>query len=73
VFHPQLNVQTDKTIQTLEGMLRACAPNYARSWDCNLPLMESAYNNGYDASISMTLFNALYDDDDVEHLSIGMK
>ena len=41
-------------------MLRACALDYARTWDHNLPLVEFAYNNSYHASISMAPFEALY-------------
>ena len=36
-FHPQTNGQSERTIQTLEDMLRACALEYAGNWDHNLP------------------------------------
>jgi len=41
-------------------MLRACALDYAGSWDHNLPLVEFAYNNSYHASIEIASYEALY-------------
>ena len=59
-FHPQTNGQSERTIQTLEDMLRACVMEFKGSWDTHLALMEFAYNNSYKASIEMALFEALY-------------
>jgi len=59
-FHPQIDGQSERTIQSLEDMLRACALNYVGTWDHNLPLVVFAHNNSYDASIGMALFKALY-------------
>ena len=44
-FHPQTDRQTERTIQTMEDILRACALDFKRSWDRYLPLIEFAYNN----------------------------
>ena len=33
---------------------------FLRSWDRYIPLMEFSYNNSYQASISMALYEALY-------------
>ena len=41
-------------------MLRACVLDFAGSWDSKLHLMEYAYNNFFQATIGMTLFEALY-------------
>ena len=41
-------------------MLRTCVIDLEGSWEDHLPLVEFAYNNGYHASIKMTLFEALY-------------
>ena len=41
-------------------MLRACAVTYKRIWDKSLPFAEFAYNNSYQASLQMSLFEALY-------------
>ncbi|TYK28229.1 DNA/RNA polymerases superfamily protein [Cucumis melo var. makuwa] len=49
-FHPQTDGQSEKTIQTLENMLRACVLQLKGSWDTHLPLMEFAYNNSYQFS-----------------------
>ncbi|KAI5323184.1 hypothetical protein L3X38_032256 [Prunus dulcis] len=59
-FHPQTNGQSERTIQTLEDMLRACALQFRGDWDEKLPLMEFSYNNSYQASIGMSPFDALY-------------
>ena len=59
-FHPQMDGQLERTIQTLEDMLRACVMEFKGSWDTHLPLMDFAYNNSYQASIEMAPFEALY-------------
>ena len=46
-FHPQTDGQSERTIQTLEDMLRACVMEFRGSWDTHLALMEFAYNNSY--------------------------
>ncbi|KAL0540162.1 hypothetical protein IC582_024392 [Cucumis melo] len=59
-FHPQIDGQSERTIQTLEDMLRACVLQLKGSWDTHLPLMEFAYNNNYQSSIGMAPHEALY-------------
>ena len=59
-FHPQTDGKSERTIQTLEDMLRACVMEFKGSWDTHLALMEFAYNNSYQASIDMAPFEALY-------------
>ena len=44
----------------LEDMLRACVLDLKGRWEENLPLVEFAYNNSYQASIQMTPYEALY-------------
>ncbi|XP_070001985.1 uncharacterized protein [Nicotiana sylvestris] len=46
-FHPQTNGQAERTIQTLEDMLRACVLDFKGNWDDHMPLIEFAYNNSY--------------------------
>jgi hypothetical protein len=41
-------------------MLRACALQYGRSWDQSLPYAEFSYNNSYQESLKMALFEMLY-------------
>ena len=46
-LHPQMDSQKERTIQTLEEMLRACVMDLKGSWEEHLPLVEFAYNNSY--------------------------
>ena len=59
-FHPATDGQTERTIQTLEDMLRACILQIGGSWEEKLDLIEFSYNNSYHASIGMAPFEALY-------------
>ncbi|WMV08210.1 hypothetical protein MTR67_001595 [Solanum verrucosum] len=59
-FHPQTDGQSERTIQVLEDMLRACVMDFGGQWDQFLPLVEFAYNNSYHFSIQMAPFEALY-------------
>nr|GEX68311.1 putative reverse transcriptase domain-containing protein [Tanacetum cinerariifolium] len=59
-YHPKTNGQSERTIQTLEDMLRACAIDFGKGWVNHLPLVEFSYDNSYHASIKATLFEALY-------------
>ncbi|GJU98756.1 putative reverse transcriptase domain-containing protein [Tanacetum coccineum] len=52
--------QSERTIQTLEDMLRACVMDFGGSWDTHLPLIEFSYNNSYHKSIKCSPFEALY-------------
>ncbi|GKE87699.1 putative reverse transcriptase domain-containing protein [Tanacetum coccineum] len=44
-YHPQMDGQSEHTIQTLKDMLRACVIDVGGSWDVYLPLAEFSYNN----------------------------
>ncbi|GKE56837.1 putative reverse transcriptase domain-containing protein [Tanacetum coccineum] len=59
-YHPQIDGQSERTIQTLVGMLRACVLDFGKSWDRHLPLVEFSYNNNYHTSIKAAPFEALY-------------
>ncbi|GJY87325.1 putative nucleotidyltransferase, ribonuclease H [Tanacetum coccineum] len=59
-FHPQTDGQTERTIQTLEDMLRSCALEWTGNWDEYLCLVEFAYNNSWHASIKGAPFELLY-------------
>ncbi|GKF79629.1 putative reverse transcriptase domain-containing protein, partial [Tanacetum coccineum] len=50
----------ERTIQTLEDMLRACVIDFGKGWDRYLPLVEFSYNNSYHTSIKAAPFEALY-------------
>ncbi|TYK06357.1 reverse transcriptase [Cucumis melo var. makuwa] len=59
-FHPQTDGQLERTIQTLEDMLRARALQFKENWDTHLSLMEFAYNNSYQ-SIGLELVQVTSD------------
>ncbi|GJS82496.1 putative reverse transcriptase domain-containing protein [Tanacetum coccineum] len=59
-YHPQTDVQSERTIQTLEDMLRACVIDFGKGWERHLPLVEFSYNNSYHASIKAAPFEVLY-------------
>ncbi|GJT10069.1 putative reverse transcriptase domain-containing protein [Tanacetum coccineum] len=59
-YHPETDGQSERTIQTLEDMLRACVIDFGSSWDRHLPLVEFSYKNSYHASIKAAPFEALY-------------
>ncbi|GJU04352.1 putative reverse transcriptase domain-containing protein [Tanacetum coccineum] len=59
-YYPQTGGQSERTIQTLEDMLRACVLDFRGSWDVHLPLVEFSYNNSYHSSVRCAPFMALY-------------
>ncbi|GKC69520.1 putative reverse transcriptase domain-containing protein [Tanacetum coccineum] len=59
-YHPETNGQSERTIQTLEDMLRACVIDFGKGWVKHLPLAEFSYNNSYYTSINATPYEALY-------------
>ena len=59
-FHSYSDGQPERTIQTLQGMLRICMMDFGDQWDIHLQLIDFAYNNSYYASIEMTLYKAHY-------------
>ena len=44
-YHPQTDGQSERTIQTLEELLRACVIDFGKAWDIHLPLVEFSENN----------------------------
>nr|GFA30896.1 reverse transcriptase domain-containing protein [Tanacetum cinerariifolium] len=59
-YHSQMDGQSERMIQTMEDMLRACVIDFGSSWDRHLPLVEFSYINSYHASIKAAPFEALY-------------
>ncbi|GJT76173.1 reverse transcriptase domain-containing protein [Tanacetum coccineum] len=39
-YHPKTDRQSERTIQTLEDMLRACVVDFGKGWERHLPLVE---------------------------------
>ncbi|GKA44875.1 putative reverse transcriptase domain-containing protein [Tanacetum coccineum] len=52
--------QSERTIQTLEDMLRTYVIDFGNGYDRHLPLIEFSYNNSYHTSIKAAPFEALY-------------
>nr|GFA31140.1 putative reverse transcriptase domain-containing protein [Tanacetum cinerariifolium] len=59
-YQPETNGQSERSIQTLEDMLRAYAIDFGKGWVNHLPLVKFSYNNSYHASIKDAPFEALY-------------
>ncbi|GKC21577.1 putative reverse transcriptase domain-containing protein [Tanacetum coccineum] len=59
-YHLQTDGQSERTIQILEDMLRACVIDFGNGWDRHLPLIEFSYKNSYHTSIKVAPFEALY-------------
>ncbi|GJT04833.1 putative reverse transcriptase domain-containing protein [Tanacetum coccineum] len=59
-YHSETDGQSERTIQTLEDMLRACVMDFRKDWVKHLPLAEFSYNNSYHASIKVAPYEALY-------------
>nr|GEZ92967.1 putative reverse transcriptase domain-containing protein [Tanacetum cinerariifolium] len=59
-YHPETDRQSERTIQTLKDMLRACVIDFENGWERHLPLVEFSYNNIYHTSIKASPFEALY-------------
>ncbi|GKG16647.1 putative reverse transcriptase domain-containing protein, partial [Tanacetum coccineum] len=58
-YHPKTDSQSERTIETLENMLRACVLDFGKNKDRHLPLVEFSYNS-YHTSIKVAPFEALY-------------
>ncbi|GJT92477.1 putative reverse transcriptase domain-containing protein [Tanacetum coccineum] len=59
-YHSETDGQSERTIQTLKDMLRACVIDFGNGWVKHFPLVEFSYNNSYHASIKAAPFEALY-------------
>nr|GFB18917.1 putative reverse transcriptase domain-containing protein [Tanacetum cinerariifolium] len=59
-YHPETDGQSERTIQTLKDMLRACVIDFRKGWVNHFPLVEFSSNNSYHASIKASPFKALY-------------
>ena len=59
-YYPQTDGQSERTIQSLEDLLRMCILDHLGAWDEVLPFIEFTYNNSFHASIGMAPYEALY-------------
>jgi hypothetical protein len=72
VFHPQTNEYFERTIQILKDMLRARVIDFGVRWSKYLSLVESPYNNSYQANM-VCLRIRLCMDKSVDYLYVGMR
>ncbi|GJV25366.1 putative reverse transcriptase domain-containing protein [Tanacetum coccineum] len=59
-YHSETDGQSERTIQTLEDMLRACVMDFRKDWVKHLPLAGILITNSYHASIKDAPYEALY-------------
>jgi hypothetical protein len=59
-YHPQSDGKTERVNQVIEDMLRMNVMDKPSKWEDYLHLVEFAYNNGYQDSLKMSTFEALY-------------
>nr|GFA07179.1 retrotransposon protein, putative, Ty3-gypsy subclass [Tanacetum cinerariifolium] len=59
--HPRTYGQSERIIQALKDMLRACVLDFGKGLARHLQLVEFSYNNSYHTSIKATQFKALYE------------
>ncbi|GKF07277.1 putative reverse transcriptase domain-containing protein, partial [Tanacetum coccineum] len=59
-YHPQADGQSERTIQTLEDLLRASVIDFGKGWVNHFPLVKFSYNNSYHASIKAAPFESLH-------------
>ena len=59
-YHPQNDDQSERTIQTLEDILRECVIDFGGILGTYLPLDEFLYNNSYHSSIGAPPFEILH-------------
>nr|GEW39227.1 putative reverse transcriptase domain-containing protein [Tanacetum cinerariifolium] len=52
-YHSETDRQSERTIQTLEDMLRACVIDVGKGYVNHLSLVEFSYNNSYHANIKV--------------------
>ncbi|GKE42093.1 putative reverse transcriptase domain-containing protein, partial [Tanacetum coccineum] len=71
-YHLEIDGQSERTIQTLEDMLRACVIDFGKVWVKHLPLAEFSYNNSYHASIRPPLMRHCMVEN-VNHRCVGLR
>ena len=59
-YHPQTNGQTERTNQTLVGILRRTVLDSKRDWDVKLPAALWAYRTSYKVTTRATPFSLMY-------------
>jgi hypothetical protein len=60
MYHTQTDGKTERVNRIIEDMLRMSVMDNPSKWEDYLHLVEFLYNNGYQASLRMIPFEALY-------------
>jgi hypothetical protein len=71
-FHPQTDGQSERTIQTLEDLLRSCVLEFGGNWEDLLPVVEFTYNNSHQTTIGMAPYEALCETLEIYNLNMQM-
>jgi hypothetical protein len=59
-YHPEIDGKIERVNQVIEDMIRMYVMDNPLKWEDYLHLVEFSYNNGYQASLKMSPFGALY-------------
>jgi hypothetical protein len=59
-YHPELDGKIERVNQVIEDMLRMYVMDKPSKWEYYLHLVDFVYNNGYQTSLKMSPFEALY-------------
>jgi hypothetical protein len=59
-YHPESDGKIERVNQVIQGMLRMHVMDKPSKWEDYLHLVDFSYNNGYQASLKMSPFEALY-------------
>jgi transposase InsO family protein len=59
-YHPESDGKIERTNRIIEDMLRMYVMDQPSKWEDYIHLVEFSYNNGYQASLKMSPFEALY-------------
>jgi hypothetical protein len=59
-YHPESDGKIERVNQVIEDMLRMYVMDKPSKWEDYIHLVEFSYNNGYQASLKMSSFEALY-------------
>nr|GEX74377.1 retrovirus-related Pol polyprotein from transposon TNT 1-94 [Tanacetum cinerariifolium] len=71
-YHPQSDGQSERTIQTMEDMLRACILDFRKGWDRHLPLVELSITTVTIPALRLLHLRHCMGIS-VNHLSVGLK
>nr|GFD19246.1 reverse transcriptase domain-containing protein [Tanacetum cinerariifolium] len=71
-YHPETDGKSERTIQTLKNMLRACAIDFGKGWEKHLPLVDS-HTITVIVPVLRPLHSKHFTVESVDHLFAGLK